>query len=65
MGDREYIKNADGTDAKNADGDRLFYSTKDGDSHNDQKVYSEQRGFGGGSTKEDVKYDPDKQEFKD
>jgi len=66
MSDRKFIRDSDGEHVRNSDGDRLFYSTEDGDSPRDQKVYSEQPGFGGlggGSTREDVKYDPEAGEF--
>ena len=48
-------------------GERLFWSDRDGDSHNRQTVYREHKGgfLGGGSSRVDgVKYDPDKGRFK-
>jgi hypothetical protein len=62
---REFIKDAEGNDVKNAEGERLFYSTEDGDRHPDteQKVYSEDKSAWGGSTKTDTTYNPSKGEF--
>lgn len=43
MGSREYIKDKKGECVRDEHGDRLFYSTEDGDSHpeSEQKVYRE------------------------
>ncbi len=44
-------------------GERLFWSDRDGDSHSRQTVYREYKG-GGGSSRVDARYDPDKKRFK-
>ena len=62
---RHYIKDNKGKDARNSRGERLFWSDSDGDwDKNRQTVYREHKGFWGGSTKIDSRYDPSKGKFK-
>jgi hypothetical protein len=62
---RVFIKNGSGKDVKNSQGERLFYSTTDGDSNPDrrQTVYREHKGLLGGSTKVKATYDPSNEKF--
>lgn len=61
---RHFIKDKKGNDAKNADGERLFWSDNDGDRPSDQTVYREHKGIFGGSSKVDSRYNPQSGKFK-
>ena len=61
---RHFIKDSNGKDVKTSNGERLFWSDLDGDRKDDQTVYREHRGIFGGSSKVDVRYDPEKGRFK-
>ncbi len=64
---REYIKDEKGNDRRTSDGERLFYSTGDGDSdpETNQTVYKEDNGSPWFNSKTDSKYDPSTGEFKE
>ena len=64
--DREYIKDKNGDDVRTRDGDRVFYSTDDGDPNPDtsQTTYTD-KGFSRGSTKNDSTYNPSEGKFND
>jgi hypothetical protein len=61
--DRHYIKNPDGTDQRDKDGNRTFWSDSDGDWDPDhhQTVYHETPS--GNKEDKHVHYDPKKGEF--
>ena len=61
---KHYIKDSNGDVAKTSNGEKLFYSDRDGDRPNDQTVYRESNSIFGGNSKVDSKYDPDKVKFK-
>lgn len=64
---RVFIQDGKGNDVKNSRGERLFYSTSDGDPapKTSQTVYAEHRGaFYPGSRRIDDKYDPSSRSFK-
>ncbi len=56
---RQYIKDGKGNPVRTSNGERLFWSDKDGDSDRSrQTVYREHKGFFGGSSKVSTRYDP-------
>ena len=57
---RNYIRDEHGNIVKNSEGERQFWSNKDGDSRPDTKqtTYSEHKGILGGSTKNKATYNP-------
>ena len=61
---RHFIKENRGGYVKTDNGDRLFWTDRDGDRKYNQTVYREHKGFFGGSSKVDVRYDPTIGEFK-
>jgi len=63
---RHFIKDGKGSFIMTTKGERLFWSDSDGDSDpdNSQTVYREHKGFFGGSSKVDGKYDRKKNIFR-
>lgn len=61
---RHYIIGPDGNIAKTKKGEKLFWSDGDGYERDRETVYKEHNSIFGGSTKVDIKYDPEKGKFK-
>ncbi|HED00481.1 MAG TPA: hypothetical protein ENN18_08865 [Proteobacteria bacterium] len=63
---RHYITDGKGKDVRTSDGERLFWSDRDGDSNpkHNQTVYREHKGLFGGSSKVDSRYAPSSGKFK-
>ncbi len=65
---RHYIKDDDGNDVRDSDGNKQFWSDNDGDSKpdTDQTTYTDRGGlFGGGTSKNESTYDPSTGRFND
>jgi hypothetical protein len=62
---RQFIKDSEGNDVKNSNGERLFWSKGDGDPPHRETVYREHKDwFLPGATKTDTKYDPSSGKFR-